>query len=99
MGEFDPAKVREISLDSVHRVAGRSASDARAELGLDWMQDLVWHITIVQEDEDPPLDPAAKSRVRRNIRDVLVNGGDEHYPFVRFLSRSDVTADLRARPL
>ncbi|WP_243928235.1 hypothetical protein [Methylobacterium sp. J-076] len=83
----------------MNRVAGRPAGDVRAELGLDWTDDLVWQITIVHEDDDPPLPPATKSRIRRTIRDVLVNGGDEHYPFVRFLARSDVTVDLRARPL
>ncbi|MDP4023801.1 hypothetical protein Q8W71_14295 [Methylobacterium sp. NEAU 140] len=90
MSHLHAAEIRRLSGEALQSVAGRSAAAVEVDLAPDAEDRLAYFIAFVfAQDRGGPPDALTRIRVAQTIRDGLIAAGDEHYPFVRFLSQAD----------
>ena len=72
-------------------VAGAEAVKAvEAKVGLDYEGDTVYRFAFLIEPKPDGLEGALlRGRVSMAVRDALMERNDDHYPFVRLISRAD----------
>jgi len=91
MTELSESVLKEIGFKAAQEIVG----DGRAEAievtpGVDHTGKPAYYFAfLIEQDRDPSLAALKRTRLAQNIRDQLVQSGDEGYPFVRVLGHRD----------
>ena len=88
--------MREVFVEDLARV-GREVAEAvagaeavKAKVGLDYEGETVYRFTFLIEPKPDGLEGALlRGRVSMAVRDALMERNDDHYPFVRLISRAE----------